>query len=81
MVRNLASHLVSKINPGTGAFIGNGLIPFERSLSDLVPDCITAREEKEKFIDFVRNILCWLPEKRMSAEGLQNHPWLGMKRI
>lgn len=33
-------------------------------------------EEKEKFLSFVRKMLQWLPEKRMSAQQLLDDPWL-----
>ncbi len=51
------------------------LIPFERNLSDTVPECITD-EDKELLLNFMRRTLCWLPENRATAKELKEDPWL-----
>jgi len=33
-------------------------------------------EEKILFIDFLRKMLAWDPEQRLSAAELLSHPWL-----
>lgn len=33
-------------------------------------------EKKEEFLKFVRKMLQWLPEKRLSAKQLLDEPWL-----
>ncbi|QDS73271.1 hypothetical protein FKW77_004841 [Venturia effusa] len=60
-----------------GDFLDTNLIPSDRKLKDIVPDCIID-EDAEMFLDFVRKMLCWLPEERATAEKLQNHPWLNL---
>lgn len=60
-----------------GEFVGNNLIPSNRHLKDIVPECIID-EEVEVFLSFVRKMLCWLPEDRATAEELQKHPWLDL---
>jgi hypothetical protein len=41
----------------------------------MVPDCIT-EDQVEFFLDFMFKMLCWLPEKRVTAEELLRPPWL-----
>ena len=33
-------------------------------------------EEQQQFLDFIKSMLCWLPEERLSARELLEHPWL-----
>ena len=33
-------------------------------------------ENKVLFLDFMRGLLHWIPEKRQTAKQLLNHPWL-----
>ena len=33
-------------------------------------------DEQQKFLNFIRAMLCWQPDKRMSAKELLQHPWL-----
>ena len=33
-------------------------------------------KDKELFIDFVKKMICWLPEERWTAKQLLEHPWL-----
>lgn len=35
-----------------------------------------AGEEQKEFFDFLKSMLCWLPEERLSARQLLEHPWL-----
>ena len=55
------------------------LIPFERNLSNTVPECIV-NEDKELFLNFMRRMLCWLPEDRATAKELKKDPWLDFTR-
>lgn len=32
--------------------------------------------DQEIFFDFMKSMLCWLPEERLSARELLEHPWL-----
>lgn len=45
-----------------------------RSLHDLAT--FVSGEEKILFIDFLRKMLAWDPEQRLSAAELLSHPWL-----
>lgn len=53
-----------------GEFINTDLIPSDRRLESIVPDCIVDKDV-ELFLDFMRKMLCWLPEDRATAEELQ----------
>ena len=55
--------------------MSNDLIPFTRSLKSELPDCIP-EEEAVLFLNFMRRMLCWLPEERATAKELKNDPWL-----
>jgi len=35
-----------------------------------------AGEEQKEFFDFLKSMLRWLPEERLSARQLLEHPWL-----
>ena len=35
-----------------------------------------AGDEQKQFFDFVKSMICWLPEERLSAKELLQHPWL-----
>lgn len=63
----------------SGKFTGNDLIPFERNLSNSAPECVTD-EDKILFLNFMRKMLCWLPEDRATAKELQDDPWLDFTR-
>ncbi|KAK4999465.1 hypothetical protein LTR66_001522 [Elasticomyces elasticus] len=62
-----------------GEFVRKDLISFERNLSDAVPECIVD-EDKELFLNFMRRMLCWLPEDRATAKELMEDPWLDITR-
>jgi len=62
-----------------GEFVRKDLIPFERNLSDAVPECIID-EDKELFLNFMRRMLCWLPEDRATAKELTEDLWLDFTR-
>jgi len=36
-------------------------------------------DNKAMFIDFVRKMLDWMPERRYTAKQLLAHPWLELK--
>jgi len=37
-------------------------------------------EEQEQFFNFMKAMLRWLPEERLSAKELLKHPWLVTER-
>jgi len=55
------------------------LISLKRNLSNAVPECIVD-EDKELFLNFMRRMLCWLPEDRATAKELKEDPWLDFTR-
>ncbi|GKZ35249.1 hypothetical protein AbraIFM66950_005843 [Aspergillus brasiliensis] len=56
-----------------GNFLYNDLIPV-RKLEDTVPSL--ARDDREAFLSFIRQMLTWLPEERKAARELMDHPFL-----
>ena len=58
-----------------GRFVGDGLIPTGRDIKNMVMECI-ADDQVDLFLDFLLKMLCWLPERRATAEELRKHPWL-----
>ncbi|KID93606.1 Protein kinase-like domain protein, partial [Metarhizium majus ARSEF 297] len=58
-----------------GEFIRNDLVPYTRSLQSELSDCIP-KDEADRFLKFMRRMLCWLPEERATAKELKNDPWL-----
>ncbi|KPM35413.1 hypothetical protein AK830_g11163 [Neonectria ditissima] len=64
----------SRANNLSGAFVRKDLIPYTRNLQSEVPECIL-EEEAERFLKFMRRMLCWLPEERATARELKNDPW------
>jgi serine/threonine-protein kinase SRPK3 len=54
------------------------LIPSEEfNLSNLTP--FLHGEDKRLFLNFVRRMLQWEPERRSTAKELYNDPWLSYK--
>ncbi|RWA08519.1 hypothetical protein EKO27_g6589 [Xylaria grammica] len=49
-------------------------IPRERTLESL--EGSLTGEERVRFLDFIRALLCWVPEKRLTAKQALSHPWL-----
>ncbi|KAL9624942.1 MAG: hypothetical protein Q9160_000989 [Pyrenula sp. 1 TL-2023] len=63
-----------------GAFIRKDLVPLSgRNLSDIVPECIVD-EDKQLFLNFIKKMLCWLPEERATNQELKEDPWLNSKK-
>ncbi|QPG98451.1 hypothetical protein C2857_007622 [Epichloe festucae Fl1] len=60
-----------------GKFMYGPLIPFNRQLRKEVPDCIV-HEDVERFLKFLKRMLCWLPEERATARELAKDPWLAL---
>ncbi|KAH0591961.1 hypothetical protein MHUMG1_10336 [Metarhizium humberi] len=58
-----------------GKFMYESMIPFHRQLGKEVPDCIVS-EDLERFLKFLKRMLCWLPEERATAGELAQDPWL-----
>ena len=63
----------------TGKFKHEHLIPRDRSLEDTVPSL--QGEEKRRFLEFVMQMLQWLPENRKTARQLLEDPWLSDESI
>jgi serine/threonine protein kinase len=57
-----------------GKFVRGELIPRTRTLAAEVPDCIP-EQDRDKFLAFMRRMLCWLPEERSTAKELKDDPW------
>lgn len=60
-----------------GRFLHEQMIPTELSLSNTVQSL--DGEDKAQFVDFVKQILKWVPEQRRTAKELLEHPWLDLK--
>ena len=54
------------------------LIPYSRRLAHGVPECIP-EQDRDKFLAFMRRMLCWLPEERPTAKELKDDPWFAVK--
>ena len=55
------------------------LIPHDFNMRDSVRSI--EGKDKEQFLNFVRKMLQWLPEKRESARELLEDPWLSLDSI
>lgn len=74
--RRLATSFASTLTKEPlGEFIRDDLVPYTRSLQSELPDCIP-EDEADRFLKFMRRMLCWLPEERATARELKNDPWL-----
>lgn len=58
----------------SGKFIGGIEIPKATSLEEV--EGILQGEDKKRFLEFMRKMLQWDPEKRSSAAELLQDPWL-----
>lgn len=56
-----------------GNFLHDDLIPA-RKLEDTIPSL--EGEDRSAFLDFVNQMVAWLPEERKSASQLMDHPFL-----
>jgi serine/threonine protein kinase len=73
-------HLRTKQNTKStisGEFMRKDLIPTDIRLEDSVLSL--EGEDKRLFLDFTKKMLQWLPEDRMTAKELLEHPWLLVK--
>lgn len=57
-----------------GVFLFNDLVQQDRKLEDTVTELEGV--EKDRFLDFARSMLQWLPEKRRTAAELLEHPFI-----
>ncbi|KAJ9129998.1 Kinase domain-containing protein [Pleurostoma richardsiae] len=62
----------------SGKFVREELIPYSRTLVHEVPECIP-EQDQDKFLAFMRRMLCWLPEERPTAKELKDDPWFATK--
>ncbi|PYH35152.1 kinase domain protein [Aspergillus neoniger CBS 115656] len=68
-------HIRSDLFSPQGAFKFPELVPSEEfNFSSMTP--FLCGEDKRLFIEFVRRMLQWEPERRSSAKDLYNDPWL-----
>ncbi|EFY85432.1 protein kinase domain-containing protein [Metarhizium acridum CQMa 102] len=61
-----------------GTFVRVDLIPARRSLVNEVPQCILEENHVDLFLEFMKKMLCWLPEERATAGELLLDPWLNL---
>ncbi|KAF3479748.1 uncharacterized protein GIQ15_06724 [Arthroderma uncinatum] len=59
-----------------GKFLHEDLIP-NRKLEDTLPSL--EEKERENFLSFAKLMLAWLPEERLAARELMEHPFLRLK--
>ncbi|PSS16520.1 hypothetical protein M430DRAFT_103665 [Amorphotheca resinae ATCC 22711] len=57
-----------------GKWRGPVPLPTEKTLESLANTL--AGDDREQFLNFVRCLLCWLPEERLTTEQAHHHPWL-----
>ena len=57
-----------------GEFLHFDAVQSLRSLHDRAT--FVNGEEKVLFVDFLKKMLTWNPEQRLSAADLLSHPWL-----
>ncbi|KAF1919640.1 kinase domain-containing protein [Ampelomyces quisqualis] len=62
-----------------GKWIANMPIPEGLTLESSEENLVG--KEKEAFLEFVRCMLRWKPEDRMTAKELLNHPWLRLRDV
>lgn len=65
--------LILTSSHAVGNFLHEELIPA-RKLEDTIPSL--EGKDREAFLSFVSNMLTWLPEERMTARELMEHPFL-----
>ena len=58
----------------TGEYRSPGFVPHGKSFESCIKRI--KGKDKELFIDFIKHMLCWLPEERWTAKQLLEHPWL-----
>ena len=58
----------------TGEYRNPSFIPADLSFENSIKRI--KGKDKELFIDFIKKMLCWLPEERWTAKQLLSHPWL-----
>jgi serine/threonine-protein kinase SRPK3 len=58
----------------TGEYRNPSFIPEDLSFETAIKRI--KGSDKELFIDFIKKMLCWLPEERWTAKQLLTHPWL-----
>ncbi|QLI74801.1 Dual specificity protein kinase CLK2 [Metarhizium brunneum] len=75
MCNNAEDYFGGPFFDGHGKFMYESFIPFHRQLGKEVPDCIVS-EDLERFLKFLKRMLCWLPEERATAGELAQDPWL-----
>jgi serine/threonine protein kinase len=74
---NLYCLLILTNSLDLGKWKGPVPLPNEKTLQSLSKTL--AKDDKEKFLDFIRLLLHWIPEERLSSGHASYHPWLGGK--
>jgi serine/threonine-protein kinase SRPK3 len=57
-----------------GRWKGPVPLPTEKTLESLANTVVG--DDRDQFLNFVRCLLCWLPEERLTAGQAYYHPWL-----
>lgn len=60
----------------SGKFVHDDLIPRKRNLESELPQ----EEDVNLFVNFMKRMLCWIPEERATAAELLSDPWLDRGR-
>ncbi|KAK5998760.1 Serine/threonine-protein kinase AFC3-like protein [Cladobotryum mycophilum] len=76
LVNNAAGFYGGPFFNGDGDFVYLELINRDRKPENELPECIQQEDHVDLFLDFMRCMLCWAPEKRVTAAEPQSHPWL-----
>ncbi|KND88083.1 Serine/threonine-protein kinase SRPK [Tolypocladium ophioglossoides CBS 100239] len=74
LCNNAADYFGGPFFDNDGKFMHDSLIPFHRQLGKELPDCILL-EDADRFLRFIKRMLCWLPEDRATAKALVQDPW------
>ncbi|POR38204.1 Kinase domain-containing protein [Tolypocladium paradoxum] len=75
---NAAEYFGGPFFADNGEFVQKDLIPLSRRWADEVPECIP-EQDRQRFLAFMRRMLCWLPGERATAKELKEDPWFDIK--
>ena len=67
----------TRLKKFSGEFMHKDLVPTDIRLEDTVLSL--EGDDKHLFLDFIKNMLQWLPEDRKTAKELLEDPWLQEK--
>ncbi|KAI1124909.1 putative serine/threonine-protein kinase [Nemania abortiva] len=75
LCKNITEYLGGPFFTDDGKFVGDDLVSRDRVWENEIPECVPS-EEADQFFKFMRRMLCWVPEKRATAEELKDDRWL-----